>query len=419
MKKKVFSKILLLAAIFLMVPCMTAFASQNNELIDKLVDKGILTEAEADSILAEKSDIPKWVKKIKLNGDIRLRHDSQWRDTGDEDYTRNRERVRLRLGLKAKTTETTEVGVRLASGGEVNSTNQSFDESTAGKDLYIDRAYVTWKPSDLIHITGGKQKNPMFTSSLVWDSDVNPEGLSESLNFGIAEGVDVFANLGQWFLEELNIKGSDSDPTLFAYQAGIKFKPSKKVSLELGGAYYDFTNLDLLTNDTFVKDSGDQMILDGNGNLVNEFKCVEVTAKLKLKKILPVPVSVFGSFVQNTDADIEKLAAADSSLEAYGDDDRDSGWQVGFSVGDKKKQGDWYFKYFYQELEDFAFPALFVDSDFHGGGTNNKGHYANVRYMLTDNIQAAATGFITERENESVHGQKDEDRLQVDLIFNF
>lgn len=126
MKKKVFSNILLLAAIFLMVTCMTAFASQNNELIDKLVDKGILTEAEADAILAEKSDIPNWVKKIKLSGDIRLRHDSQWRTekkvgaTSETDYTRNRERVRLRLGLKAKVTETTEVGVRLASGGEVN-----------------------------------------------------------------------------------------------------------------------------------------------------------------------------------------------------------------------------------------------------------------------------------------------------------
>jgi len=26
-------------------------------------------------------------------------------------------------------------------------------------------------------------------------------------------------------------------------------------------------------------------------------------------------------------------------------------------------------------LEDYAFHAVFVDSDFHGGGTNNKGHY--------------------------------------------
>ena len=70
-------------------------------------------------------------------------------------------------------------------------------------------------------------------------------------------------------------------------------------------------------------------------------------------------------------------------------------------------------------MEDYAFPAVFVDSDFHGGGTNNKGHYIQGRYFLADNIQARATSFFTERDDESKEGQKDEDRVQLDIIINF
>jgi len=169
------------------------------------------------------------------------------------------------------------------------------------------------------------------------------------------------------------------------------------------------------------------MIFDDAGTLLNEFGCWELGAKLKIKDLLPVPLSIFGGFIQNSDADISKLIAegvdpGDSDpaeLERYGDDDRDTGWQIGFSLGNKKKKGDLYGKYFYQELQDYAFPAVFVDSDFHGGGTNNKDHYINGRYFFTDNIHTRATLFLTEREDERKDGQKDEDRIQSDIILTF
>jgi hypothetical protein len=107
-----------------------------------------------------------------------------------------------------------------------------------------------------------------------------------------------------------------------------------------------------------------------------------------------------------------------SDLAVYGNDDRETAWLLGLSVGKKKKKGDWYAKYHYQELEDYAFPAVFVDSDFHGGGTNNRGHYVNCTYLLTDNIQAKATGFFTQRDRENKDGKKDEDRVQLDIVIN-
>ncbi len=43
----------------------------------------------------------------------------------------------------------------------------------------------------------------------------------------------------------------------------------------------------------------------------------------------------------------------------------------------------------------------------------------HLRYYLMDNVQARASGFLTEREDESKEGQKDEDRIQLDVVFTF
>ena len=422
-------------------PCIIR-AEQVDVLIEKLVEKGVLNSSEAEQLAKETREntasVPAWFEKIDFSGDIRLRHDTQWIEDDSNDYDRNRERFRIRFGFKAKTSNTTEVGVRLASGsGYQNTTNQSCDGHARGKEIFIDRAYASWKPADFIKITGGKHKNLLFTSSLVWDSDVNPEGISECFKFDATNNISIFSNFGQWIIEELSVNDTDRDPTLMVYQIGSVIKPSKNIKIEFGGAFYDFKNLDEIDYDDlgdkeefqgYNHRHGQQMVFDANEKLLNEFKCFELTAKVKVKKVLPVPFTVFGSYIKNTDADVgdmqsKGLDPGDSSnpadLAAYSGDDRDTGWQLGFSAGNKKKKGDWYAKYFYQELEDYAFPAVFVDSDFHGGGTNNKGHLVQAKYMLADNIQAGATGFFTEREDEDKDGKKDENRVQLDLIIQF
>ncbi len=389
------------------------FAGDGNQLIDKLVEKNILTAEEAREL--ETSMMPPWVEKIKLGGDLRLRHDTQWRDEGGENYHRNRERFRLRFKMTAKTSETTEVGLQLASGsGYQNTTNQSFDGHARGKNIFIDKAYAKWKATDNMNIVAGKQANPLFTSSLVWDSDVNPEGVTESFNFKINENTALFVNLGQWMIEEFDAKDDfNTDPAMTTWQAGGVMDLAEGVSLTAAATYYDFTHLDdmqwdngILSDKTeflgYNNKYGQQMIFDSQGDLLNEFACLELGFKLKMKGILPVPVSLFGSYIKNLDQDIDDLTqdgvdpgdSDPADLLVYGGDDRDTGWQIGFDAGNKKKKGDLYVKYLYQELEDYAFPAVFVDSDFHGGGTNNRGHKAEIRYFLADNVYLNATGFF-------------------------
>jgi polyhydroxyalkanoate synthesis regulator phasin len=429
-------------------------AGEVDTLINKLVEKGILSPEDAKEVVAEIKnesakgkakkkaekkaaiELPEWLEKIKLSGDLRLRYDGQWQTKDSGDSNRNRERFRLRAGLKAQINETTEMGIRLASGsGYQNTTNQSFDGHGRGKKIFIDQAYAKWAPTDYFTLLGGKHKNNMFTTPLVWDPDVNPEGLGETFTFKVNEDVNLFANLGQWVVEEQ--KSTESDPILLAYQFGTIIKPSKSVEFKFGAGFYDFLKMrryaydegDLDDDETFIgyNSKTQQMVFDSEGNLLNEFGVLELQAQAKFKDILPVPFSVFGSYISNLDADIHKLTrdgvaypdTDPADLLAYGGDDRSTGWLIGFDLGNKKKKGDWYFKYWYQALEDYAFPAVFVDSDFHNGGTNNKGHKFHGRYYFTNKIYAQATGYLTEREDERKDGLYDEERLQLDVIFMY
>jgi hypothetical protein len=393
---------------------------------------------------SDAADVPGWVESMTFGGDLRLRHDTQWRteravvSTDERHYSRNRERFRLRFGFKTQVTDRTTVGMRLASGsGFQNTTNQSFDGHARGKSVFIDRAYAMWTPRPWLTLVGGKHANPLVTSSLVWDPDVQLEGLSESITLGGEGTASLFAHLGQWVVEEVNSKDRGTDPALFAVQAGSTLERGSN-ELELAATYYAFVGLDVLAWDPgslgngqdflgYNHGHGQQMIFDADRNLLNAFGCIEVAARLELGEALPAPVALFGHLVHNQRADITELVRdgvdpGDSDpgdLAAYGDDDRADGWMLGLDIGRKKRQGDLYARYFYQELEDYAFPAVFVDSDFHGGGTNNKGHCLHGRYLLADAVQARATVFLTRRQDEAKDGTKDENRLQLDLLITF
>src|SRR6187200_448591 len=95
-------------------------------LIRKLVEKGILTQAEATNLLAEstndvnralepKTTMPPWVNSINFGGDFRARYDGTFQDdsnTGPDSATedRHRFRYRVRYGLTANLADHFETG---------------------------------------------------------------------------------------------------------------------------------------------------------------------------------------------------------------------------------------------------------------------------------------------------------------------
>ncbi len=360
-------------------------------------------------------------EKVRFGGDLRLRYDYQGRSfgSGQPDHDRGQPRFRLRFGFEAEPLENLEIGARFASGsGFQNTTNQSFDDHARGKQIFIDRAYASWKPHRAFTLVGGKQENPFFTTPLVWDEDVNIEGLSELLQWK-GEQVGLFANVTQFVVEEVN-NGTTALPWMVGAQVGISGKPADGVSVRFGATFYNFMNLDLLSpqgigdSTTFVgynQAYGQQMVFDNRGRLLNEFRDTEVNGTVTFQKVLPFPVEFFGAYLKNHAADITKLrvngvavpGSDPARLLAYGNDNRDAGYQFGVALGNRGHKKDVNVQYLYQALEDFAFPAVFVDSDFHGGGTNNRGHRLRVHYYFNNRIYFQNVLFFTQTGE---HGER-------------
>ncbi len=380
------------------------FAEERKTLEELLIEKGTITKEEAAALQAEK--LSKWVDRITFYGDFRLRQENFMRE--DPNVDRSRQRFRLRMTTELKI-EDFVIGVRLASGtGEQTSTNQSFSNLFSQKQLWIDRAYLQWRGLPWMTLTGGKMQNPFFwiyTTDLVWDEDVNPEGVAQNFNFKLSDRFLLFANFGQLVLSE--VRTDNNDQWLFGEQAGAQIGVSKNTKMTLAGAFYNFKNA---TKGSF----GQNHVQDGNTRvpvttgtptvLVNNYRVLNLTAEFA-SKIGSLPVALQGDYVKN-------LADPKSG--------KDTGYQVGLRLGKASDPETWEFAYYYKLLETDATVADIADSDFGNGGTNRKGHIVWIGYSPTKALMFRTKFFMTKTEDETLSPGKDRiNRLQVDLAMKF
>lgn len=388
-------------------------------LEDLLVEKGVLSKDEAASVQWKKFSSS--LDRLTFSGDIRLRHESFYNTTADD---RHRQRFRLRLGADLKL-ETITVGIRLASGtGEQVSTNQSFDNLSSQKALWIDRAYIRWQGESMrwLSLTGGRMPNPFFTvytSDVFWDEDFNPEGVAENMKFKLG-GTELFVNLAQIVLDEDSGGKPDTDQWLYGQQVGVKVSPMKDLATTFALAYYNAVNV-AFPNGTLsqgVVQSGNSRC-DVNtpppnappgcvaNQLLNDYNVVDVTAMVGFK-VMALPVSVMADYVTNT-ADTEDSTGAETE---------NSGYQAGFILGKASDPQTWEVAYFYKQLGTDATLADIADSDFGPGGTGRKGSIVWAAYNPNKVIQFKMKYFKTKLEDDQA-APDDINRLQADLSVKF
>src|SRR5687767_462823 len=112
-----------LAAIASLVLAQSTQGQSVDSLLDKLVQKGVLTQAEAEELKEQadadfskayqvKSGLPDWVTTLKIGGDVRARFEGFYSD--NEDFKdRNRFRFRARFGAVATLLDNFEAGLRI------------------------------------------------------------------------------------------------------------------------------------------------------------------------------------------------------------------------------------------------------------------------------------------------------------------
>ena len=332
-----------------------------------------------------------WTDHFKFKGDFRYRYEMADKEGSDE---RVRHRIRARLAVSAKVSDSVSVKLRLATGSDDPvSTNQSLDGYFSTKGFHLDRAYVQWKATDVFTAKLGKMGNPFYKpmkSELVWDGDLCPEGIAAQ--FETTGDFKVYGNFAYLVIDER--KSDTDDAYLFGGQLGFKI-PMGSAKLNIGGGYYGYINQE--GYDVFGGDFGNST--DDMGMYTMDFTNFEAFAELKAK-LGSLPFGIYGHYVVNTEAD-----------------SNDTGYQFGFSLGKVKKPMSWALKYSYKELEADAVVGAFTDSDFIGGGTDGKGHEIGFGLGLGKHSSLGVSYFLNEIGLEG--SSRDYDRLMIDFKFKF
>jgi len=348
-----------------------------------------------------------WAAKTEFKGDVRVRHENIKIDGESDGKNKDRQRIRARLGAYTQINPQVNTGIRIATGGgdDARSTNQDLDNYFDKKQLWLDQAYIDYHPTAVkdLHLIGGKMPQPwVSTGDVIWDSDINPEGVAATYKHNLGNsGVEMFGSAGYYTLKD-NVDGEGvqfrHDLSMYAGQLGTRFAPTDSLKVTLGGSVYGYKNDD----DSKCPTTGTKTTpcaLAVNGNSTSEFRLYEGFGQVDIAN-LPLPLSLYGQYVHN--------AATDS--------DQDDAWLVGF----KSKLDAFSLDYNYRDVQRNAVVGAFTDSDFANGTTGSRGHTVKLGYEIDKNFGVGVTYYLTKADYATTT-QKDANTntLQLDVEAKF
>ncbi len=419
-------------------------ASANDPLVDLLIKKGILSTDEAQQIKAEiassqtnvvESTPPsRWkisnaIKDIGLYGDLRLRYEYRGADNAPglkpDTFYRERFRYALRIGLRGDLYDNFNYGIRLETSTNPRSPWDTFadDSNPTPSDKHSDginvgQVFIGWHPAAWFEMTVGRMPMMLYTTPMVWDSDINPEGAFEKVKYSIGN-FDLFADFGQFDYQNPSSSSAfpSSDVFVLAWQAGASININKDMSFKVAPVVYTYTglgstngmNLGLNLPYTGQGIAGQNPNFTGgtafNQNGINDLEILEIPAEFDFKipaSILgPLQGRFFGDFAVNLDGRSRARAAASAAglSQAYTDDVK--AYQFGFGIGSAgavygpsqglvygttSKKNTWEGRVYWQHVEQYALDVNLLDSDFFEGRANLEGIYTSFAYSFTDAI---------------------------------
>jgi len=408
------------------------------DLVQILHDQGVIDDAQLNQLSAkaaaqEHAKEESWTDRLSLWGDLRGRYEGFYYVGDDSDVPdRSRLRYRLRLNGKAEINDYASVLFTIASGtGDNRSTNQTLgnDPDFAPDAIWIDRAYFRISPfvhgelpggGGSLWVEFGKVPNPYVWKTgkdfMLWDNDINFEGINLLFENDVAENVNLFANTGYYLLDEMS---GAADPYLIAAQAGTHVGIGEAVQVGGRVSYFRFGNL---TMDEILRGvDGTDGVTSAGGNIVDgitdgrSIDIVEGALYSTFDCFEDWPITFYGSVSNNFSAvssDMFPQAGADGLA-----------WGVGGEIGSKKAYvllGVGWF-----QIEANATLSQFIDSDLFDGVTNRKGLVAYVSRQIFPNTDFTLSTFWSQPIDDSLPAfadsvpEADRVRLQADVNFKF
>ena len=365
-----------------------------------------LTEhyAERDRVLNAIGDV---FEKLNIYGDMRFRHETD--NNVDRRPTRNRQRVRLRLGVIYQLSDEVDVGARIVTGNDPDprSTHQSFGGGFESFDLRLDRVYVTYKPRQIpnLSLRGGKfahpfRMNPVY-GELVWDADIQPEGISATYTLS-NEKLPLFDRLGFTIGEYLVLAQNELDEaSVFVAQIAGEKALTKNLDVLVVLGWYRYSDL--------TPDNALSFRLANAGNAIagdefaSDFSIVNPIVAFTYKGFAR-PLTVSGELMWNT------RAAGNAG----------QGWALGLAYGETRKPKDWRAYYQFQYIERDAILSAVSQDDF-TLATNFRGHLLGIQYKLSESVAVHLWALLAERLSSDgfFFDNSGDDQWRVRLDFNF
>jgi len=382
--------------------------------------------------------------RLRLEGDMRLRAEAVRPDggntaakaysIGNPDVTRaadfwgnrnantqeslERTRVRARLGFNFDIAPTVTTGLALSTGNVTGptSTNQTMAQGSGGTPGYfnkytvvVDKAFIKLDPVAGVSVSGGRFRNPFMATDLVWADDLNFEGLAVSARGPRMSDGDTFFTAG-WFPLSFGIPGTASSRNLVGLQGGLNWQLGTKDNrVKLAGALYNYSGIEGVkqtTTDTAntpgylnseygsgYRSRGNTLFRINtlptydtatNWGLASGFRLLDLTASMELAQFDPLRLIVSGDLVRNLSFDRNRMSARAGVPIGDGSG---TGYLAKVQLGTAAiaKKDDWNVALSYRHLGSDAVLDAFTNSDFGGGGTNNKGFVIAGSYGLAKN----------------------------------
>ncbi len=387
--------------------------------------------------------LPDWISRVTVFGDVTVRgqadlfpRDNSYDELLDYnavnaaggigntaypfiDTTEDRYRLRLRarLGVEGKLTDTLRAYIRLASGSLTDvagSESQTLGTYGNRYTVGIDEAYIVWDSSPpgklaFTTIEGGRIGNPWFSpTELVYARDLTFEGVSQTMRIGWGPGdadrSHVYLTWGAFPMLEVPLQ-AQQDKWMLGAQIGTNLRFADGTDhLRLGLAYYDFLKVQGELNapySTLLNYTAPPFVQWGNTmfdianvpgvdeatdslfGLAARFRIVDLAANFE-HDFGRYSVAVTGEADRNIGYNLAQIEA--ETGEVF-DSPQDKGYVGEVSFGDPlvDQFGLWRAAVGYRYVQADAVLDAWTDADFHEGGTNAMGYYLWTSYGIAKN----------------------------------
>jgi len=338
--------------------------------------------------------------RFNVSGDMRLRSQGDYSDTNLPDRTSAQ--VRGRLGATYAVNDRVTIGARLVTGDpdDPNSTDVQLANFDDDLQVSLDLAYAQLNFGDL-KVFGGKIPQPFARTDLVWDSDVNPQGVSAVYKKLLADGSALRAS-GLFFIVDEQAVATDS--TMAGAQVGYDSAALGDWKYDLSVAYYDYR-----LGNTSGGDAGDfrSNLRNPDGSYLSDFNLGDLVAGISWSGAGERwPLHATADYVHNFGAETSA----------------DTGYGLDLALGRASKQGDWRLTYGYSVAETDSVLAAFSHDNI-VIGTNYRLHALTFDYVPMPKTLLTAIWYHYQPYNPANVGANDSgdwlERLRLAFLVNF